>query len=93
MWKELTIKEAKEATNKLIEEMSDEECLKIMEEFELDSKKIMEPNRVPSPYGIALKKMIIKYKEMCEYEKELKHIYGENATLKSFIPHAMEKCY
>lgn len=69
MWKELTIKEAKEATNKLIKEMTDEECLKIMEEFESDSKKIMEPNRVPSPYGIALKKMIIKYKEMCDYEK------------------------
>lgn len=93
MWKELTIKEAKEATNKLIKEMTDEECLKIMEEFESDSKKIMEPNHVPSPYGIALKKMIIKYKEMCDYEKELKHIYGESATLKSFIPHAIEKCY
>lgn len=92
MWKELTIKEAKEATNKLVEEMTDDECLRIMEEFESDSGKI-EPNRVPSPYGIALKKMIMRYKELCGYEKELKHIYGENATLKTFIPHAMEKCY
>lgn len=88
MWKELTIKEAKEETNKLIEKMTDDECLKIMEEFESDSGEI-EPNRVPSPYGIALKKMIIKYKEVCEYERELKHIYGEKATLKSFIPHAI----
>lgn len=92
MWKELTIKEAKEKTNRLIEKMTDDECLKIMEEFESDGGK-MEPNRIPSSYGIALKKMIIKYKEVCEYEKELKHVYGQKATLKSFISHAIEKCY
>lgn len=91
-WKELTIKEAKEITQKRVEEMTDEECITLMDEMLNDGDKL-KPNEIPSPFGIAMRKMVLKYKEMCDYEKELKLTYGEKANLKNFIPYAMQKCY